>query len=184
MWDKIKTIIGTIAPTIATVIGSPLAGLAVNELCKILGLKDNATSADILESLQKATPEQLLAIKKSNADLKIKLKELGIEENKMYLLDIADARSREIEIAKTGRHDYTTSFLAISLTIGFFGLLIILMRYDIRNKDILQIMLGSLATAFIGIFNYYFGTSKSSSEKNKILENTINRKNEKNYINN
>jgi len=61
--------------------------------------------------------------------------------------------------------------LAIFITIGFFALLIFLVRWSIplENKELLYIVVGALIGAFGTIINYEWGTSRSSSEKNDLI---------------
>lgn len=62
--------------------------------------------------------------------------------------------------------------LAALISIGFFVLLISLVRYAIptENKDLLYIVVGALIGAFGTIVNYEWGSSRSSSEKNDLLK--------------
>ncbi len=54
--------IGAIAPTIATAIGGPFAGVAISALGKALGLT-NATEADVVSAMSSLGPEQIVEIK-------------------------------------------------------------------------------------------------------------------------
>lgn len=62
--------------------------------------------------------------------------------------------------------------LATLISIGFFVLLISLVKYAIptENKDLLYIVVGALIGAFGTIVNYEWGSSRSSSEKNDLLK--------------
>ena len=60
---NIKSILGAIAPTLATAIGGPLGGMAMKMVADKLGLPD--ASLDALDAaVASATPEQLAEIKK------------------------------------------------------------------------------------------------------------------------
>lgn len=53
--------------------------------------------------------------------------------------------------------------LAITITVGFFGLLILtILRHTPENSDIVDILLGSLGTAWISVINFYFGSSHNA----------------------
>ena len=102
---------------------------------------------------------------------------LAEQQYEAQLKDIGDARAREIQIATSKDspviNKITLPILAITVTIGFFGLLAYMLKYDVptANKSLLDIMLGSLGTAWISIVGYYFGSSKGSDDKNKIIDN-------------
>lgn len=57
------------------------------------------------------------------------------------------------------------------IVVGFFVILGLMFTMEIPegNKSILNVILGSLATCFISIVNYFFGTSKSSADKTEML---------------
>jgi len=62
--------------------------------------------------------------------------------------------------------------LASLVTLGFFALLYILVFHAIpeTNKDILNIVIGSLISAFTGVVGFFFGSSQSSQDKTEILQ--------------
>ena len=83
--SRIGGLLGQIAPTIATAIGGPVAGMAVKALAGALGLSQDASSDDVQTALMNATPEQLAAVKKIDADFKVQMKELDIEDRKAHV---------------------------------------------------------------------------------------------------
>jgi hypothetical protein len=86
--------------------------------------------------------------------------------------DRNSARQREMAV-----RDKIPAILAISITLGFFGVLSYLLVAGAPEKggEALFIMLGSLGTAWSGIIAYYFGSTSSSSQKNAIIASMTNK---------
>lgn len=164
-----KSIIGAVAPWIATAMGTPLAGMAVEAAAGALGLSEKTVDA-VKTAISGATPEQMLALKNADAEFALKMQALGFEHvealEKLAIEDRASARQREMTVK-----DLTPSVLGYIVTIGFFGLLGYLATHDVPNTSerILDVMIGSLGTAWIGIINYYYGSSSGSSRKTELL---------------
>jgi len=61
--------------------------------------------------------------------------------------------------------------LGIAITLGFFATIYILCFVEISlvNKDLLNIVLGAEIAAFIAVVQYFFGSSKGSSDKTEIM---------------
>lgn len=57
------------------------------------------------------------------------------------------------------------------MTLGFFGILSFMLVQSPPDgaRDVLNIMLGALATAWISIVAYYFGSSSGSAEKTRLM---------------
>jgi hypothetical protein len=159
-------LLGQIAPTIATALGGPLAGLATKTLSNVLLGTEDGSSDDIAKAMQSATPDQLAAIKQIDADFKVRMAELEIDLERIAAGDRDSARNREIQ---TG--DYTPKVLAGAITLGFFGILFWMFVYGVpkNGNEALLLMLGALQTAFTGVIAYYFGSSAGSKAKNELL---------------
>jgi ABC-type Mn2+/Zn2+ transport system permease subunit len=69
------------------------------------------------------------------------------------------------------RLGFMQSFIAIIILTGFFGCIYLVMKHDVNQsmRDALLILIGSLGAAFGAVVNYYFGSSKGSADKNKLL---------------
>lgn len=167
-----RSLVKSIAPTIGAALGGPLGGVAGLALAKVLGVPDGSVGDDgaLAAAVQGATPDQLLALKKADQDFALQMQKLGFENvealEAIAASDRASARDREV---KTG--DWTPKALAITITLGFFGLLGYLMKTEppTGSRDILNIMLGSLGAAWLGVVTYYFGSSAGSARKDEIL---------------
>lgn len=157
--------------TAASMVGGPIGTAAANALGKSLGAdKENPTMDDLAASYAKATPEQIAAAKKEEHDFAVKMQEMGfknVEElERIAAADRASARDREVKLK-----DRIPAILAVAITCGFFGLLFCMLKWSppASNKDLLNIMLGSLGSAWIAVVGYYFGSSAGSARKDEIL---------------
>ena len=160
--SKIGNLLGQLAPTIATAIGGPVAGMAVKALAGALGLSQDASPDDVQTALMNATPEQLAAIKKVDADFKVQMKELDIDLEKIAAGDRDSARNMQMHT-----NDWIPRAMAIMVTFGFFGILTWLLTKGVppTGSETLIYMLGALGTAWTGIVQFYFGSSAGSKAK-------------------
>jgi hypothetical protein len=172
-----KGTIGKVAPWIATALGGPAAGLAIDAVCKAAGLApslENAQKAAELAAAGSLTGEQFLALRQSEDAFKVRMTELGYKQvtdlEDIAFKDRDSARQREVQLK-----DLTPRVLAYGVTLGFFGLLGYMLKYDVppANKDILNIMLGALGGAWVSIIGYYFGSSASSKAKDETINTAV-----------
>jgi len=94
-------------------------------------------------------------------------------QKEIFALEVEDrksARSREIEIAKIGGQDWMMYLTGIAGILAFFVVIyaVIWIPTSQTNKLFIHLM-GLIEGAVMTIFAYYFGTSKSSADKNKLL---------------
>lgn len=156
----------TVLPTIATALGGPLAGVAVNFVADKLGIEEK-TADSIKAAISGATPEQLVQMKQIDAELEKYFAGLDIQLEQIAAADRSSARDRE---AKTG--DSTTPrLLALIITVGFFGVLGFLLTKGKPEQggDALLVMLGALGGAWASVVAYYFGSTKGSADKTALL---------------
>jgi membrane-bound ClpP family serine protease len=155
-------LLGQLAPTIATALGGPLAGVAVKTLSNALFGHEDATEDQISDAMASATPDQLAAIKKIDADFKVQMKSLDIDLERISAGDRDSARQMQRETK-----DWVPKVLAIVITLGFFGILIwmLLKGMPQTGTEALLMMLGALGTAWTGVINFYYGSSAGSKAK-------------------
>ena len=173
IWNSIKGIVGKVAPVLGNAIVPGVGGVAGSLIANVLGCENDPMSIET--ALHSATPEQFTELKKLEHTHKERLIELGIENDLMYVKDVQDAREREIAIVKaTGKKDINLYILAWIVIVGFFGLCTFLMYRPLPagSSDVTFMLFGALATGFGTVLQYFFGSSKSSSDKTGLLINT------------
>jgi len=155
-----------VAPTIATALGGPLAGLAVTAISKAIGISED----DVEKTMNagKLSADQIVQLKIAEIEFQKQAQELGLNFEKLATDDRKSAR--EMQIAT---RSWIPGVLAFGITIGFFGILIYMMAYSINPSNELLVMLGSLGTAWTGVVGYYFGSTASSHAKDQMLYNSV-----------
>lgn len=155
-----KNVIGTVAPALATALGGPLAGLATSAIAGALGLGGDINEEQLAAAVDKASPEQLVALKKANLEFLARMKELDVDLERIAMTDRASARKRE---AATG-DSWTPRILAV-LVIGLFGFCVWWAFTDnIAAMDAAQIgiiggVIGYASAKADTVVGYYFGSS-------------------------
>ena len=153
-----------IAPTVASALGGPLAGMAVSAISKAIGVEPDKVQ-DVI-STGKLDSEQIAQIKIAEIDLQRQANELGLNFEKLAVDDRKSARDMQM-----ATRSWVPPVLAASVTVGFFAILIGMMfgKMSVADNTALTMMLGSLGTAWTGIIAYYFGSSTGSQAKTEML---------------
>jgi len=161
-----KSLLGSIAPTLATAVGGPMAGMAVKAIAGSLLGDENASQSDIEAALVNASPSDLLKLKEADNAFKLDMERLGVDLEKIAADDRASARQREIQTK-----DAAPKVLATVVVLGFFSVLYTVAFADIPDKAMpaVNILLGSLTALLIQVGNYYFGSSAGSKAKTELL---------------
>lgn len=167
MKDKIKEILGTVAPKLASAFGGPLAGMATQVIGdKLLG-KSDAPLNEIEQAISNATPQDLIKLKEIETAFLKDMKAAGVELTRIAADDRESARARAIAMK-----DWTPTALGLVIIIGFFGILIVMMFWELPSTtgDILKIMLGALGALVTQVANYFFGSSVGSKRKTEMID--------------
>jgi hypothetical protein len=153
-----------IAPTVATALGGPLAGMAVSAISKAIGVDPDKVE-DLISS-NKLTSDQIAQIKIAEIELQKQAQELGLNFEKLAVDDRKSAREMQ-----AATRSWVPPLLAASVTVGFFAILGGMMfgKMSVADNTALTMMLGSLGTAWTGIIAYYFGSSAGSQAKTEMM---------------
>lgn len=175
-------------------------GLAslVPDIVKWVGGSDNSVQAaqKVVDIAQKVTGtasgDDALQAVRDNPTLALQLQQ-ELDKNQQELAKISQAvtlaeiqadtanYAKEVEDRESARQmqistrSRTAPLLAVLITLGFFGILSFMLFKEVPNgqKDVLNIMLGSLGTAWVTVVSFYFGSSKSSEDKTVMLANSV-----------
>jgi len=158
-----------VAPTAATLLGGPLAGMAVDAIGNALGVKD-ASKEKVKELLTSGTinADQMAAIKQAEADLILKVKELDIDMEKVHAGDRASAREMAV---KTG-DVMTPRVIALVVFIVWGAVNWKLFNGTISGdmRELVARALGTLDGTLLAVVYYYFGSSSGSKDKTQAIK--------------
>ncbi|MGB0912825.1 MAG: hypothetical protein ACPGSW_04520 [Phaeobacter italicus] len=162
----LKSVLATVAPTLATALGGPLAGVATKALAdKLLG--DPAADFDAVQSaVLQAGPADLVRLKELDVEFKRDIQAAGIKLEEIAASDRDSARRRQ-----TASGDRTPAILGLCIVLGFFGVLFYIFQNGLpeQGSEVLLIMVGSLGTMTTQVGNYFFGSSVGSKTKDRLL---------------
>ena len=126
--------------------------------------KKNLVILDMIAS-NKLSAEQIAQVKLAEIELQKQAQELGLNFEKLQVEDRKSAREMQ-----TATRSLMPSVLAILVTAGFFGILVLMFFGQVdSNNPALLMMLGSLGTAWTGMMAFFFGSSASSQAKTDLL---------------
>jgi len=101
------------------------------------------------------------------------LKDLKVAELNAEIADRKSARDREVAITKvTGGKDYYMYTLGGFIVVGFFGLIVVIFTVELPASvpsELLFLLVGTLVSKFGSVVDYFFGSSKSSSDKTTMI---------------
>lgn len=175
-WSAIAGAVTSLAPTIASAIGGPLAGTAVTALEKVFGLTPGSNDPveqrqdAVAQAISGATPEQLAAVRKADQDFQVAMATLGFKDAEalaaLRVQDVAGARTMQ-----STTRSWVPPILTLVITLGFFGLVAGMMFLNTpdANKAILYSLIGSLGTAWLATIHFWFGDTNSSNDKTTLL---------------
>ena len=100
------------------------------------------------------TSEQMVALKKTEKDFELQMKQLEVDIYKLETEDIQDARDKF-------SNDWTPKFLGVLCLVGFFGYIGMVTLYPQPDSsdDIVMLVIGSITGIATAVISFYFGSS-------------------------
>lgn len=140
-------------------------------ITKILGIFSSGNVVkdlgDIVDNVTTNKEEKIKAV----TEYYTSIAESGLKQYEAEIRDRETARLREIEIAKVGKTDWMMKVVGMVGLASFMFLIYALIFRTIPsdNKELFAHLIGIVEGVALGIFGYYFGTSRSSDRKTEIL---------------
>jgi len=179
----VGALIGTIAGgPVGTAVGGA-AGKALQMVASLFGISPANLTPESLNSALASDPQAVLKLRMAEMDHQKDMAQIALEEEKLdhdqtkaELLDVQNARGREIEIAKAGKSNFTFYAIGWIVTLSFFGALVLIVfkpiQIDTSMRDTLNMLLGYLAGNYTTVGSYFFGSSKGSADKSIAMDDT------------
>jgi len=178
-WKDIGSTIGKFAPILGTAIGGPAGGVVGSLVSSALGVENEP---DAVAKAMQSDPQAGLKLKQLQIDKQKmlndhveKMANLDFEYEKSRVAEVASARTREIEVTRSGSKNYVQGILALIGVGAFFGFsgYVVVQGLPNMTKEaslIVGTVIGSVMMIGKDIYGYYFGSSSGSKEKTKMLK--------------
>tara|TARA_R100000808_G_scaffold11917_1_gene30132 strand:+ start:737 stop:1213 length:477 start_codon:yes stop_codon:yes gene_type:complete len=156
-FDKVKGLVGSLAPTLGAALGGPVGGAAASMLADVLGC--DPAPAKIERALAQATPEQLSEIKKAELNFETRMKELDVDIFELETKDTQDAR-------KNFAKDWTAKLIAIVMVLFFCGYIamITIQPPEQNSMELINLVLGYMGGLVSAVVSFYFGASQGQDK--------------------
>lgn len=195
----LKTAIGSIAPTLATMLGGPLAGTAVSALTSAFGLtptgdqtKDLGAITAVVQN-SSMTPEVIAAVRKADQDHEAIMGQQGIDLKKLnadHELAISQTFTADTQDArKTFGQQKTILWMGVAVLITFAIIMVAvlwaafqLLAGGITIKDVSVVaaiagmvgsVVGYVAANAQQVVGYFFGSSAGSASKTDAMGDAV-----------
>ncbi len=160
-----KDIVASIAPVLGTALGGPFGGMATKFLAGKLVGDENAGEDVIEEMINNANPDLMFKIKELDADFKVEMKRIGLEEKQLVVDDRKDARKlfsvdKKPQIVLSGIFIGGYFILVYALITGGF-------KIDPSQTALVATLIGVLTAGVSNIMQFWFGSSSGSKDKTK-----------------
>jgi hypothetical protein len=153
---KLGGLLKSLAPTIASAAGGPMAGMAVKMAAQKLGVPD--ATANEIEDLIEDKPEKMVLLKEADKEFKDRIKEMEIDLDsfKSELEDRKHAR-------ETFKNDWTPKVFGILalLLYGAYVLTVTIMPHDQNDETIISLVLGQLSGILGTMAAFWFSGSST-----------------------
>lgn len=166
MANNWKEIIARVAPGLATVLGGPLAGMAVKAISTAVLGREDGTEDDISTAMASADPQVLARLKEADIQLKRDLAAANVKLEEIAGADRASARQMQSATNST-----MPAIIAaiVFLVWGSVMYAVFTNALPETNRDLIMRALGILDSALLAILYFYFGSSAGSAEKTRLL---------------
>jgi len=160
-WSDLGEKVADFAPVLGTLLAGP-AGASVGSLIA----SEYGTKSDPAEIAAKLStdPNAAINLRKIELDNKAELARISAQALRLEAEDKQNARAEH-------KNSIMPAVLSVVLTllVAFIVYLLFYVAVPTGAKEVLFMMLGIVAREWAGSMQYWFGTTRSSSDKNKLF---------------
>lgn len=164
------TTLKTVAPTVASALGGPLAGVAVSAIGEMLGISE-PTQDKIKAAIEQGhlTGQQIADLKSLELKLQAEERERGFRYAELEFKDRDSARKASVEGGTLNKLFWLSFWLISTVLISE----LVVLAYGIPHgvpEIVVGRILGLLDSVALQVLNFWFGTSSGSVRKTDMLQ--------------
>lgn len=166
-----KKLVRTVAPGLATALGGPLAGAAVQTISQAVLGKPDGTEEEVAAVVVSGGTDALLKIKEADNAFTVKMKELGVDLERIHQADRDSARNREVRTGDV----WTPRLLAATIVGGFLAMVAAVLLGKVTGitdpiaAGMIGTLIGYVSAKADQVVSYYFGSSAGSAAKTELM---------------
>jgi hypothetical protein len=152
-----------IAPTIATALGGPFAGLAMTVLKDVTGVSDEG---ELEAALVGGDPTTFLALKQAENQFKVTMREMDLKEDQLLYEDIDSAR--KMHAAQMESTPSVLSYLSMVIFFGVVALVVTQPQFFTDNtlaQNVAYMVIGASIGWVEKAYSFWLGSSRGSKSK-------------------
>ncbi|VWC96161.1 hypothetical protein BLA39750_02239 [Burkholderia lata] len=178
-WSDALGVVEKLAPTIASTIGGPLAGMGITALENLFGLtpKLDASTDDrqaaVAAAISGATPEQLAAMRKADQDFAARMAEAGFKDVEtiaaLNVQDRSSARDMQVSTRSLMPPILGGAIIAGSLAAAAAILAGKVAYVNTTEATMVGTVIGYLFSEAKAVLSFYFGDTQASARKTELI---------------
>lgn len=152
-----------------TIVGKGLIGILGVVNPTLVNVLSGAT--DIGQAMEEIIKSDDLTYEQKE-HLKQEAKKLELEEFNTEVRDRDSARLRQVRVAEAGGSDNLFQVVGWGVTLAFSAIIFAAVFWEVpkENQRLFDMAFGAVVTAMTQVVSYYFGSSKGSADKTKMLQ--------------
>lgn len=166
--DTLVSGLKAIAPSIATAFGGPLAGAATAWIAGKIGVKETTLTA-VTDAIQGMDPLERVKLEQDFQKWYLEYQQRELET---YLKDTQDARARDSVLRTAGQRNHRADTMYILAVVVICAVFYAIWKNpDVPEftKGVTTLVLGRFLGYLDGIYNFEFGTTRSSKTKDATI---------------
>jgi len=151
---KLGGLLKSLAPTIASAAGGPMAGMAVKMAAQKLGMPD--ATANEIEDLIEREPEKAVLLKEADKEFKDRIREMEIDLES-FKTEVEDRKDARVKFSG----DLTPKVFCILALIlyGAYVMTVTILPHDQNDETIISLVLGQLSGILGTCAAFFYGGS-------------------------